>query len=205
VKLGLVASLNRPGGNVTGVTFLGNQLLVKNLELLAGLVPKGGLIAYLIRPDNPNADSDRHSVEAAAHALGFSLLVEHARSDDDLERAFARVLERRPAGLLLGGDPWFLTRRDRLLGFAARHALPAAYDASEYATAGGLMSYSASRSDAYRVAASYTARILNGERPADLPVQQSTKVELFINLKTAKALGIEVPPALLARADVVIE
>ena len=205
VKLGRVASLNRPGANVTGVTFLANQLMAKNLELLNPLVRPGALIAYVMRTDNPNAPSDVHSVEAAARALGLNVLVQDARSDDDLERAFATFADRQAAALLVGGDPWFLTRRSRLLDFATRHSIPAIYDSPEYPAAGGLMSYGASRTDAYRLAAMYTARILKGERPADLPVQQSTRFELVINLKTAKALGIEVPPTLLARADEVIE
>ena len=205
MKLGRVASLNRPGANVTGVTFLANQLMAKNLELLNPLVRPGALIAYVMRTDNPNAPSDVHSVEAAARALGLNVLVQDARSDDDLERAFATFADRQAAALLVGGDPWFLTRRSRLLDFATRHSIPAIYDLPEYPAAGGLMSYGASRTDAYRLAAMYTARILKGERPADLPVQQSTRFELVINLKTAKALGIEVPPTLLARADEVIE
>jgi putative tryptophan/tyrosine transport system substrate-binding protein len=205
VDLGLVSSLNRPGGNVTGVTFLVNVLGAKRLELLHELIPTATVIALLINPRNPTSESQIRDVQTAARARGVELMILNASSERDIDAAFASFVHQRVNAVIVGSDSVFVSRPDQLIGLAARHALPAIYFLREFAAAGGLISYGASISDAYRLAGGYVGRVLKGEKPADLPVQQSTKVELFLNLKTAKALGITVPLPLSGRADEVIE
>jgi ABC-type uncharacterized transport system substrate-binding protein len=205
VKFGLVASLNRPGGNLTGVSVLSGPLTAKRVELLRELVPQAGVMACLVNPNNPEADSQLTDIRAAARTFGQEVLILNASTDDELQTAFATLVRERAAGLLIGNDAFFVLRREQLVALAARHAIPAVYFLREFATAGGLMSYGDTLTDAYRQVAVYIGRILKGTKPADLPVQQSTKVELIINLKTAKALGLEISPTLLARADEVIE
>ncbi len=205
VDLGLVSSLNRPGGNITGVTFFINTLGAKRLELLRELVPSATLIGFLVNPRNPTTESQSADVQTAARKLGVNILIQNASSDRDIEAAFAAFIEQRVSAIMLGADAFFASRRDQLVGLVARHMVPAMYYLREFAAAGGLISYGASITDAYRLAGGYAARILKGEKPADLPVVQSTKFEFVINLNTARALGIEVPPNLLARTDEVIE
>jgi putative tryptophan/tyrosine transport system substrate-binding protein len=205
VKLGLVASLNRPGGNVTGITNLANLLLAKNLELVHELLPAADLIAYLTNPDNPNAATDLVDMQEAARTLNVRLIVQNARSEAEIEPAFAAFVRERAGGLVVGADPLFIQLRDKLIALSARHALPATYPLPLFAQAGGLMCYASSTAEQARLAGVYVGRILKGEKPADLPVMQATKVDLVINLKTAKALGLSFPLALLGRADEVIE
>jgi putative ABC transport system substrate-binding protein len=205
IKLGLVASLNRPGSNITGVSFLVNTLVAKQFEVLHEAVPKTALIGYLVNPTYTNAEADTRSVLAAAEVVGQKLLLLQAHTDSELEAAFVTLTQQRAGALVVGADPFFFDRRDKLVELAARHKVPAIYFVREFASAGGLMSYGTSVTEAYRIVGLYAGRILKGEKPAELPVQQSTKVELVVNLKTAKALGLTVPPALLARADEVIE
>ncbi len=205
VKLGLVTSLNRPGSNMTGVSFLVATLIAKQFEVLHETVPKTALIGYLVNPTLTNYEADTKEVLAAAESVGQNLLVRQAHTDIELEAAFVTLVEQRVGALLVGGDPFFLTRRTKIVELAARHKVPAIYPLKEYAIAGGLMSYGTSITEAHRIAGLYAGRILKGEKPPDLPVQQSTKVELIVNLKTAKALGLTVPLSLLGRADEVIE
>jgi len=205
IKLGLVTSLNRPGGNVTGVNFLTEMLVAKQLEVLSETIPRTPLIGFLVNPTNANAEADTKSVLAAAESLGQKLVVVQAQTDSELEAAFVALVRQRAGALMVMGDAFFLSRRNKLVELAARQAIPAIYNLREYAIAGGLMSYGTSITDAHRIAGLYAGRILKGEKPADLPVQQSTKVELVINLKTAKALGLTIPLPLLGRADEVIE
>jgi putative ABC transport system substrate-binding protein len=205
VRLGFVANLNKPGANVTGVTNLANILMEKNLELLHHLVPVDAVIGYLVNPDNPNADTDLQNVEAAARTLARSLLVVRVRNDRELEPAFATFAEQHVGALLVGADPLFIQLRDRLIERVARAGLPATYPLPEFAAAGGLMSYASNNREANRLAGTYVGRILKGEKAGDLPVQQAVKIELTINLKTAKALGLTFPLPLLGRADEVIE
>ena len=205
VDLGLVSKLNRPGGNVTGVTFLTNTLGAKRLELLRELIPSVTVVGFLINPGNPTSEFQIRDVQAAARAFGIEPLILHAGSERNIDAAFASFVQQRPTGVIVGADSLFLSRRDQLAGLAARHAMPAIYPLREFADIGGLMSYAPSQADAYRLAGGYAARILKGEKPADLPIQQAVKFEFIINLKTAKALGITIPPSLLARADEVIE
>jgi putative tryptophan/tyrosine transport system substrate-binding protein len=205
VALGLVPSLNQPGGNVTGVTSLTVEVGPKRLEVLHQLVPTATVIGLLVNPTSPFAETLTRDLQAAAVALGLKLHVLHASTERDFDITFADLTQLRAGGLVIGSDVFFNSQSEQLAALAVRHATPAVYQYREFVAAGGLMSYGGSREDSYRLAGIYTGRILKGVKPADLPVQQSTKVELFINLKTAKALGLEVPPSLLARADEVIE
>jgi putative ABC transport system substrate-binding protein len=205
VDLGLVSSLNRPGGNLTGVTFLVNTLGAKRLELLRDLVPSATVIGFLINPRNPTSEAQTRDVEAAAGARGVKLMILNASSERDIDAAFTSYVQKRVNAVIIGSDSLFVSRPDELVGLAARHALPAIYFLREFADAGGLISYGASISDAYRLAGGYVGRILKGEKPADLPVQQTVKFELVINLKTAKALGLPVPLDMQVAADEVIE
>jgi putative ABC transport system substrate-binding protein len=206
VKLGFVASLGRPGGNITGVTQLGEEVLPKRLELLHELLPQARVIALLVNPTDPAlADEQARVSLAAAHTLGLELPVLNATTDHDFDAVFAKLTELRAGALVIGGDALFTGHNDELAALTVRHAMPAIYQRREFATAGGLMGYGSNLADTHRLAGINTGRILKGEKPADLPVQQATKVELFLNLKTAKALGITVPISLLGRADEVIE
>jgi putative tryptophan/tyrosine transport system substrate-binding protein len=205
VKLGLVESLNRPGGNLTGVSFLAKLLLQKRFEVLNETLPNAALIGFLVNPANPNADPDTRDIEAAAKGFGKQLTVVNAGNDDELETAFAALAKARADAVFVDDDPFFNGRQSQIVALAARYALPGSYSLREYATKGGLMAYGTSLSDSYRQSGVYAGRILKGEKPADLPVEQSTKVELVVNLRTAKTLGLTVPPSLLARADELIE
>jgi putative ABC transport system substrate-binding protein len=205
VKAGLVASLNRPGGNITGVTVITDLVIAKRFELLSELLPAAEVIAILLNSDNPNAPTRSRDLQAAAKSLGRQIQVVTARDETGLDAAFATLAQRRAGALVVQADPFFLSRRDRLAALAARYKMPAIYEQREYAAAGGLISFGANLADQHRRAAGYVARILKGDKPGDLPVEQPTKFELVINLKAAKALGLAVPPTFLARADEVIE
>ena len=205
VKLGLVASLNRPGGNITGVSFLLNALGTKRLELLHELVPAIHLVGLLVNPNNPNADADKRDILSSASKFGQKIIVITAGSEGELEPAFAALNEQHVDALVVSPDVLFTNFRTRLVALAERHKLPTIYHLSDMVSAGGLMSYGTNIADAHRLTGVYAGRILKGDKPADLPVQQSTKFEFAINLKTAKALGLTVPTTLLATADEVVE
>jgi putative ABC transport system substrate-binding protein len=205
VQLGLVMSLNRPGGNLTGITNLNAEVLPKRLELLHELAPAATSVAALINPTSPAAETQSRDLQAAAGALGLELHVLHASSEREFDTVFATLARLRAGGLVIAGDGLFVDRSEHLGALALAHAMPAIFQFREFVAAGGLMSYGRLGYDGSRLVGVYTGRILKGEKPADLPVQQSTKIELIINLKTATALGLAVPPALLARADEVIE
>jgi putative ABC transport system substrate-binding protein len=204
VKEGFVASLNRPGGNVTGVTNWQNQLYGKQLGLLREIAPKATAFAFLVNPNNPNADPDSKDATTAANGLGLVLQVLRARNGTEIESAFAAMTQQRVGGVIVGVDDFGVTF-EQLVTLAARYPVPAIYRGREYPAAGGLMSYGASRIDSVRQAGGYVGRVLKGERPADLPVLQAAKFEFVINLKTAKTVGLEFPPGVLAIADEVIE
>jgi putative ABC transport system substrate-binding protein len=205
VELGLVASFNRPGGNATGVYAFGIEIIPKRLELLREILPQPGLIAVLVGPETPSTPEQLHQVEAAAQAVGQPILVLHGRNDDEIEKAFATMAERQARGLLFGASTYFQVIADKLIALAARYHIPASYEWREFVAAGGLMSYSAKRGEGSRLAGDYAGRILKGAAPADLPVIQSTRFELVINLETAKTLGLTIPHTVLLRADEVIE
>ena len=205
VELGLVASLNRPGGNLTGAVRLSSELEPKRLELLHQLVPAASTIALLINPNNPNAALLTKELQAAARTFGLSLLVLQASADRDLDAAFATMARLRAEGLLISPDPYFIQQSPRIASLALRQAIPAMFQYREFAAAGGLISYAGNRTESYRLVGAYAGRILKGEKPADLPVQRARMVELIVNLKTARALGISVPRSVLAGADEVIE
>jgi putative ABC transport system substrate-binding protein len=206
VRLGLVASLSRPGGNVTGVTQTNLEIAPKLLELLRELVPTASAIALLVNPANPTlAETATKEVQAAARALGLELHVLNASTERDFDAAFAKLNQLRAGGLVIGPDPFFYSQSEQLAALTVRHAVPTVFEFREFTAAGGLLSYGADITDAYRLAGNYTGRVLKGDKPADLPVQQSTKVELTINMKTAKTLGINIPNTLIGRADEVIE
>jgi ABC-type uncharacterized transport system substrate-binding protein len=205
LAFGLVASLSRPGGNLTGVSVLDVEIGAKRLELLHELVPTANIIALLVNPTTPAAETVTKDAQAAARGLGLQLHVLHASSDLDFDSVFAMVAQLRVGALVIGADPFFTSRSQQLAKLTVDHAVPAIYEFREFAAAGGLISYGTSIVDAYHLAGVYTGRILKGETPSELPVQQATKVELYINLKTAKTLGITFPLSLLGRADEVIE
>ena len=205
VKTGLVASLSRPGGNLTGVSRMGSDILPKRLEMIAGVVPKAAVIAFLVNPTTPTAESRIRDVQAAARTLGRQIEVFRASTDHEIETAFASFAQSRAGAVLVINDSFFNTRSAKIGALSLRHAVPTIYQNREFATAGGLMSYGASLANAYRLVGVYTGRILKGEKPADLPVQQQTKIDFIINLKAARVLGLTIPLPLLALADEVIE
>jgi len=205
VELGLVASLNRPGGNVTGVSFLVNELTTKQFEMLHKLVPNADLFGFLVNPAFGAAGLQTRDAQDAARALGLRLLVLNAKTPSEIDAAFAALVQQQAGGLVTISEPFLNSQRDQLVMLGTRHSLPVLYPARDYVLAGGLMSYGTSIIDAYRQVGVYTGRILNGEKPSDLPVLRPTKLELVINLKTAKILGLKIPEAVLALADEVIE
>ena len=205
VETGLVTSLNRPTENVTGVSLFTVPLIAKRLELLHEVVPGASAVAVLVNPSNPNAESNEQGIEAAAKAMQLRIEFIRASSERDFEAAFATLARQRTGALIVSADGFFAARREHLVALATRHAVPTMYFQREFAAAGGLISYGARSSDMYRHAGIYTGRILKGAKPADLPVLQPTRLELVINLKAARALGLTVPSSLLARADEVIE
>jgi putative ABC transport system substrate-binding protein len=206
VRLGLVASLNQPGGNVTGVTQTNVEVAPKRLQLLHEVIPTARVMVLLVNPADPAlAEMTTKEVQAAARTLGLELHVLNASTERDFDAVFAKLIQLRAGGLVIGGGPFLISRSEQLAALAARHAVPTIFQYREFAVAGGLLSYGSDITDSYRLAGVYTGRILKGDKPADLPVQQATKVEMIINLKTAKALGINVPNTLIGRADEVIE
>jgi putative ABC transport system substrate-binding protein len=206
VKIGLVASLSRPGGNVTGATQLNVEVEPKRLELMHELVPTATSIAVLINPTDPRSETQLRDLQAAARILGVQLHVLQASTERDFDTVFAALVQLQAGALVIGSnDPFFFSRIEQLAALALRHRIPAIYQIRAFAATGGLMSYGGSSRELYRTAGVYTGRILRGEKPADLPVQQATKIELIINLNTAKALGLTVPQSILLRADEVIE
>ena len=205
IELGLVANLNRPGGNITGIALMSVEIERKRLELLHELAPTSTSIAILLNPSNAQAQTQEREAQEAARVIGRKVLVLRAGREHEIEKAFAALVRERAGALLVGGDTFFISQAILFVVLTARHAMPTIYTSRSYVDAGGLMSYGASMLDAYRHTGVYTGRVLKGERPADLPIVQPTKFELVINLKTARALSIAIPPTLLARADEVIE
>jgi putative ABC transport system substrate-binding protein len=205
VASGLVPNLNRPSGNITGVTFLASETIPKRLEVLHELVPNAHIVGYLVNPINPITEGELKHTAAAAHARGLQLLVHSASTEDAIDEGFATFAQRRISALVIGNDTFLSGRKEQIFTLAAKHAIPTIYYEREFAAAGGLLSYGTDFADSYRQAGIYVGRLLNGAKPSDLPVQQPTKFELVINLKTAMAMGLAVPPTLLARADEVIE
>ena len=205
VREGLVASLNKPGGNVTGITIFGPDAVTKRVQLLHQLLPQAATIAFLMNPTNPIEEIEMGAAQTAATSLGLQMLVLRASKEGELETAFAAMAQQRIGALLVGSDPFFVGLRDQIVSLAARQGMPAIYFVREFAQAGGLMTYGNSLTDVYRQVGIYVGRILKGEKPADLPVMQASKFEFVINLKTAKALGLTVPNSLLVTADEVIE
>jgi putative ABC transport system substrate-binding protein len=205
VKAGLVASFNRPGGNVTGASFVATELETKRLEILRDVVPTAAVIGVLVNPSNPAAESRSKDLQMAARTLERNIHIVSASSESDLETAFATLTQQRADALLVSTDSFFTSQRDRLVALAAHHALPAIYPWREFVEAGGLVSYGPAINEVYRQVGIYTARILKGEKPADLPFLRPTKFELVVNLKTATTLGLTIPPVALARADELIE
>jgi putative tryptophan/tyrosine transport system substrate-binding protein len=205
VQAGLVESYNRPGGNITGIDIFTDTIEAKRIGLLHDLVPQATTIGYLVNPGNPVAKAQQRAVEEAAHVLKLEVLVLSASNDGEIDKAFETMVQQHVGALAVGAAAFFDTRRAKLLAFQSQHRLPTVYQFREYAAAGGMMSYGPNGADAYRQVALYVGRILKGEKPADLPVMRPTKFELIINLNTAKALGLTVPPLLLAQADEIIE
>ena len=206
VRIGLVASLNRPGGNATGVTNANMEIVPKRLQLLHELVPTASVVALLANPANPTlAKTYTKLSQAAARDLGLELHMLNAGNESDLDEVFAKLIQLRAGGLVIGVDPFFTDGSEQLAALTVRHAVPTIYQGRSFAAAGGLLSYGGDTTDAYRLTGIYVGRVLKGEKPADLPIQQATKVELYINLKTAKALGLAIPNTLVGRADEVFE
>lgn len=205
VEVGLVASMNRPGGNLTGVSFLVNKLVPKRLALLSTLTPGASPIGILVDPANPNTEADTKDAQSAAHAIGRTLLVVKSGTEREVALAFAVLVQQRVSALFVGAHANLTNWRDEIIAQAARHKITASYPSREYVAAGGLMSYGPDQNDVYRQVGIYAGRILRGEKPAELPVMQSTKFDFVLNLKTAKALGLSIPPTLLALTDEVIE
>jgi putative tryptophan/tyrosine transport system substrate-binding protein len=205
VKLGLVATLNRPGGSATGVSMFLSEMEAKRFALLHELVPTATMIGVIVNPSSPSIDTQLREINSAARALGRQIQIVNATNERELDAAFASLAQSKAGALLIAANAYFTSRRDQIVALAAQRAIPAIYDQREFPMAGGLVSYGTNLSDSYRLMGVYTGKILKGEKPTDLPVQRSTKFELVINLKTAKALGLDVPPALSARADEVIE
>jgi putative ABC transport system substrate-binding protein len=206
VRIGLVASLNRPGGNATGVTNANMEIVPKRLQLLHELVPTASVVALLANPANPTlAKTYTKLSQAAARDLGLELHVLNAGNESDLDEVFAKLIQLRAGGLVIGVDPFFTDGSEQLAALTVRHAVPTIYQGRSFAAAGGLLSYGGDTTDAYRLTGIYVGRVLKGEKPADLPIQQATKVGLYINLKTAKALGLTIPNTLVGRADEVFE
>jgi putative tryptophan/tyrosine transport system substrate-binding protein len=205
VKFGLVESLSRPGGNATGLNLLTSELTTKRLEFVRELVPTGATVAVLANPSSPEAEPQLKDLQGTANAIGQQLRILNANSEPEIEAAFVTVMNQRDGALLVTNDPLFTGRSDQLVALAARHAVPTIFDRRAYTVAGGLISYGTDYLDGYRKLGIYAAKILNGAKPADLPVEQSTKLELVINARTAKVLGLQIPPKLLALADEVIE
>jgi len=205
VQLGLVTSLNRPDGNITGVATLNIELAPKRLQLLHEVVPSAKVVVLLVNPADATAEIQTREARSAAHSLGLELHVLNARTETDFDAVFANIIQMQAGGLVIAADPLFNSRRKQLGELTVRHAVPAIYGQHDFTAAGGLLSYGPDQSDAYRRTGIYVGRVLKGEKPADLPVEQATKVELYINLKTAKALGITIPNTLIGRADEVIE
>jgi putative tryptophan/tyrosine transport system substrate-binding protein len=205
VQLGLIATLNRPGGNVTGISFLVVLTIAKRLDLLTKMAPMANPIGVLVNPNNPSAESNPRDAQIAAETLGRKLVVVKAGTEDEIDTAFATLVREKVGAVLVDADPFFLARREQVLSWTETHAMPAIYSFREFAVGGGLMSYGTSLASAYHQAGVYAGRILNGEKPADVPVVQPTKFEFVINLTAAKMLRLDIPPSLLALADEVIE